>query len=250
MQLHLKITGNDLVFPINYRHLIHGMIYKTLSDNSGYSKYLHDLSGSDEGMRAFKKFTFSSLHGEYRVTGNRIFFEAPVFLEIRSCDPVFINVLYRHFLMQPEMVLGQNRLCVSDVFVNGFTVCDDHVLIEMQTPLTAYYTYEINHTHFYSPNEDEFYQSIENNAVRKWGYATGGQDTYFRILPAFDRMPKMQKSCFKNTYITGWFGRYFLQGDPALLNLLYDIGLGAKNPEGYGMFDCISNAGMKGALYS
>ena len=245
MQLHLKLTGNNLVFPINYRHLIHGMIYKTLSDNSEYSKYLHDLSGSDERMRTFKKFTFSSLIGEYRITGNRIVFENAVFLEIRSCDPVFINVLYRHFLMQPEIVLGKNCLYVSDVFVNDFAVYDDRILVKMKTPVVAYFTYDTNHTYFYSPNEDAFYRAIERNAERKWEYMTEGQDAYFHILPAFEQMPKMQKSSFKNTYITGWFGRYFLQGDPVLLNLLYDIGLGAKNPEGYGMFDCIPDTSMQ-----
>ena len=219
---------------------IHGTIYRALSTAPAYSHYLHDMSNMESGMRAFKKFAFSSLHGAYELADGNIRFIDCIKLEIRSCDPVFINILYQCFLRYPEVRLGRNTLYVSKIFVNHMFITTSYAAIEMKTPLVAYRTDEGNHTYFYSPDNTMFYQALERNAERKWEYITkGGRQAQIEITPLFETLPKMQKSVFKRTYITGWFGRYRLEGEPVLLNLLYDIGLGAKNPEGYGMFDYI-----------
>ena len=239
MQLHLTLSGDSVLLPINYRHLIHGMIYRALSEAPGYSHYLHDMPHTENGMKAFKKFTFSSLQGEYELAGQNIRFPGHMKLEIRSCDPMFVNILYRHFLKKPEVYLGKNSIHVSEVFVNQMFITTGYAAIEMSTPLVAYFTDENNHTCFYSPDDSAFYRALERNALRKWTYITSGRQAEIEIMPAFERLPRMQKSVFKKTYITGWFGKYYLEGDPVLLNLLYDIGLGAKNPEGYGMFNYI-----------
>ncbi|MCC8075170.1 MAG: hypothetical protein LIO95_04380, partial [Clostridiales bacterium] len=42
---------------------------------------------------------------------------------------------------------------------------------------------------------------------------------------------------YKGNYITGYGGSFQLGGDPALLDLLYNAGLGGKNAQGFGMFD-------------
>ena len=240
MQLHLTLSGDNVLLPINYRHLIHGMIYRALSEAPGYSHYLHDMPDLENGTKAFKKFTFSSLQGTYELAGRNIRFPDHMRLEIRSCDPVFINILYQVFLTNTEVYLGRNTLHVTEIFVNQMFITTGYATIEMKTPLVAYHTEEGSHTCFYRPDEALFYQALERNAGRKWEYITkDGREAQIEITPAFTTLPKQQKSVFKKTYITGWFGKYRIAGEPVLLNLLYDIGLGAKNSEGYGMFDYV-----------
>ncbi|PNV79087.1 MAG: CRISPR-associated endoribonuclease Cas6, partial [Dictyoglomus turgidum] len=42
---------------------------------------------------------------------------------------------------------------------------------------------------------------------------------------------------FKNTPIEGWAGVFELSGDPALIAITYEAGLGNKNSEGFGMWE-------------
>jgi CRISPR-associated endoribonuclease Cas6 len=59
----------------------------------------------------------------------------------------------------------------------------------------------------------------------------------FSITPLAvrDRDCKMLK--FKGTWVRGWMGKYLLEGDPGLLKVAYDAGLGSKNSQGFGLFE-------------
>jgi CRISPR-associated endoribonuclease Cas6 len=47
---------------------------------------------------------------------------------------------------------------------------------------------------------------------------------------------------YKKTVIKGWMGDYELSGDPALLQIALDAGLGAKNSQGYGCCELLGEA--------
>ena len=68
MQLSLMFSGSSFALPINYRPLIHGLIYRALSADSAYSTKLHSANQNEGQNRAFKGFTFSSLQGAYTVS--------------------------------------------------------------------------------------------------------------------------------------------------------------------------------------
>ena len=42
---------------------------------------------------------------------------------------------------------------------------------------------------------------------------------------------------YKGFFINGWKGIYQLSGERKYLDFLYQTGLGAKNSQGFGMFD-------------
>lgn len=44
---------------------------------------------------------------------------------------------------------------------------------------------------------------------------------------------------YKGFYLSGWTGTYRISGERKYLNFLYQAGLGAKNSQGFGMFDVI-----------
>ena len=45
---------------------------------------------------------------------------------------------------------------------------------------------------------------------------------------------------FKNTIIKGWMGLYKISGNPELLKIAYDAGIGSKNSAGFGMWEVIN----------
>ena len=95
MQLKIYINLNkELTIPINYSHILQGIIYSALSDDLRYQKLLHNvgLNGSN-----YKLFTFSSLCGKHSIYNKTITFSEKIFLEIRSVDSYFIFLLYEHF---------------------------------------------------------------------------------------------------------------------------------------------------------
>ena len=46
---------------------------------------------------------------------------------------------------------------------------------------------------------------------------------------------------YKNTIIEAYRGIYVLSGRPEFLDFLYNVGLGSKNSQGFGLFDVINN---------
>ena len=44
---------------------------------------------------------------------------------------------------------------------------------------------------------------------------------------------------YKQSYITGWYGIYKLIGERKYLDFLYQVGLGGKNSQGFGMFELL-----------
>ncbi|GEA16514.1 hypothetical protein E308F_27600 [Moorella sp. E308F] len=42
---------------------------------------------------------------------------------------------------------------------------------------------------------------------------------------------------YKDTVIKGWLGKYMLTGDLQLIRLVFSVGIGAKNSQGFGMLE-------------
>jgi len=50
---------------------------------------------------------------------------------------------------------------------------------------------------------------------------------------------------YKGTVIKGWMGIYELRGDRELMKLVYDTGLGGKNPQGFGCFEILGRKNFR-----
>ena len=236
MQLSLMFSGSSFALPINYRPLIHGLIYRALSADSVYSTKLHSANQNEGQNRAFKGFTFSSLQGAYTVDGRNIWFHNNATLEIRSWDEKLIRLLEQHFRAEKTVTLGSETLPVSRVEITDAHLRESSVSVRMLTPVVAYRTDENKHTVFFQPDEESFYTALIRNAERKNSSFQPAVPFQLQIHSLNDGLPRKQFSQFKKTYITGWYGTYRLEGTPEVIDLLYQVGLGAKNSEGFGMF--------------
>lgn len=236
MQLHLSLAASSFALPINYRPLVHGLIYRAMADDPDYSAKLHCLNPEDAKSRAYKGFTFSPIQGSYTIDGDTIWFLNKASLEIRSVDPALVHLLYRHFSQKGSVLLGTETIAISSCQITDMHLHTEKAVIRMISPAVAYVTKDRQHTVYFQPDDEQFYAALIRNAERKNAAFQPHIPFRLSIRSLNDGLPRKQFSRFKKTYITAWFGRYLLEGTPEVIDLLYQTGLGAKNSEGFGLF--------------
>lgn len=242
MQIHLVFSINELRLPMAHQRAIQGMIYHGLEQDADYLSFLHDQGYSD-GIRQFKAFTFSNLQGQYTIENGELVFHGPVGLEIRSADPRFIQLLLRHFESGARCYLLKNELTVQNCQLDDRHIMGDCIDVEMLSPAVVYRT-EGEKTLFFSPCNPEFYSMIATNAARRWESIYGFPMPGSLVLEPLEPENRYRKvvTRYKQTYITGWKGKFRLWGCAPVLDLLYQTGLGVKNSQGFGMFEVIGNS--------
>ena len=233
MQLFLTLEASEILLPLAYRHIVQSMLYHVLAADPEYANTLHSpQSGSD---RQYKLYTFSQLQGRYTVRDSHICFLNKVTLEIRSTSDELILHLMRGMPVGTQLRLGSNYVTVSSCTAENHIICDSTIRIRTYSPVVAYLTCEDGKTRFFSPEEDAFYSMVTTNAQRKWLKCFGTEPPAFQIRPENSRFRK-QVTMYKSTRITAWDGSFILESTPQMLTMLYNLGLGAKNSQGFGMF--------------
>ncbi|MDO4765786.1 MAG: CRISPR-associated endoribonuclease Cas6 [Eubacteriales bacterium] len=236
MKLIVKFDLQDkLKLPINYQRWIQAAIYKCLEGDSLFAE-LHE-KGYKNGNLDFKLFTFSYLKGNYKVEKNTIIFEGEVELEIRSIEKQMIERIY-NWLNEKGFQLGDYHLLPSEISRVDKKITKEEMTVYMMTPMVAHHTEkEKSCTIFYRPEDKEFMELIVQNFQRKYMAFCHQPEGEFSIelVAASDRDKVVTK--YKDFFITGWKGVYKLKGKPEYLDFLYNVGLGSKNAQGFGMFE-------------
>ena len=243
MQLHLHFQLNEpITLPVNYNHILQGIIYNAVFANyPNYADRLHD-EGAMYGNRTYKNFTFGPLEGPFSFKNRKITFTDSISWEIRSSDPVLITILMLYFESH-GISFQSRRFRHIDISVSDQVITEEKVLVKALSPIVAYSTMEDGFTYYYTPEQRGFYELTMLNAYKRYDAAkkTAPGDIDFRPL-SIRRSDKVVTR-YKGIVISGWKGRYELEGDPALIDFLYQTGLGAKNSQGFGMFEIISEKG-------
>ncbi len=207
-----------------------------LSDKE-YSNFLHNV-GYSSGNKRFKFFTFGDLEGKYRIEGKNIVFTNGFALQIRSKDTNFINSLIKSACNQKNYILCNQPIILDDFRVESKVITESELCIKTLSPITVHATIDNGKTVYYTPHQKEFYDAVKCNALSKLEKLGYSDRIHFEMIPCCDFTEKNKiVTVYKNTYITAWSGRFRLISDAHALNLLYDVGIGTKNSQGFGMFD-------------
>ncbi|MEA3313581.1 MAG: CRISPR-associated endoribonuclease Cas6 [Caldisericota bacterium] len=270
--MRIKITYESrkkgLLLPIHYNYYIESLIYHTFSKE--VSEALHN-EGFILDKRRFKLFTFSRiLKKGQRVTGNQLkrlkkdlnIKNATAFYSHKKTDTeealFFENAINFYFSSVKNFVvedmgsraisIPQSSLLNQNIFVVSIEVLappkfENKMNIKMLSPMTMYSTMKTSDenikTYYYSPYEKEFSELITKNAKKKYKTAYSNDiEGNLQLTPLyFEERRNRAVVYFKNTRIDGWTGVFKLEGNPELIKITYDAGLGGKNPEGFGMWE-------------
>lgn len=239
MQLHLKFTGENLLVPLACQQQVQGLLYASLREDPAYQRFLHE-TGYQAADRPFRHFVFGRLRGRYEREAEGLRFPDGFALEVRSTQGRFIQCLLGCMTPDSRHRLGSCVLTVAEARLEDRHVMENEIEIRMDSPVTVHRTEADGSTFFPDPFDPEFGRLLSGNAARKWislyhSDPPGGLG--FAPLAVTERDKVVTR--FKGFYLTGWRGRYLLQGEPAVLDLLYQTGLGSRNAQGFGLFDLV-----------
>jgi len=245
MRIALKLlpAAGRLLLPLHYNSEVQGLIYRNL--DRALSRWLHD-EGMPLGKRRFKFFTFSRLLGRYRINGDTIEFSGPVRVHIGSVHEEILESLALHLLREPQVRLGKEPCEVAGIEVEPLPRISRPMLVRTLSPITVYrtlYTAEGKRkTYYFNPSEEEWEELILANLRRKaralgWEKPRleGLTGAHIRPMRVGKRDERIMR--YRETVIKGWTGIYELDLPEPFFLLAYDAGLGAKNPQGFGMVE-------------
>ena len=189
-------------------------------------------------------FTFSRLEGRCVLNrGKKQFvFESDITLYISSPIEKFVQDLATTIVKKGFIVLGQNMLKVADLaFPAKPALKDCELRIRMLSPLTVYSTLMTldgkKKTYYFSPYEKEFPVLVNSN-IKKKHFLISGKNikSDLKVKPLRVREAII---LYKGTVVGGWMGYFLLSGPKSLIMTAYETGLGAKNSQGFGMFEVV-----------
>jgi len=238
MQLKLTCNADKLTLPINYQYVLQSAIYSHIATDEEKKAFVHNKGWKYED-RSYRLFQFSGLEGRYTVANKQITFDGEVTWEIRSIDARLIQVL-QESIREDGLQLLKQELQVTKMKLEDDEIEDEDILIEMISPICVYATDANKHTYFFSPDEEGFAEAVVENFIRKYAAYSGNfADEGIEIIPISVSARDKVITKYKGFYMDGWKGRYRLIGKRKYLNFLYQVGIGAKNAQGFGMFRVI-----------
>ena len=232
MQIKLTLRPTaPLTIPLNYNYQLQSAIYAMLGE-VGQSDFWHD-NGFGDASR-FKGFCFSSLTGRYRINpeSRTICFEDTIDLEVRSPAFGFIDAFQRAVERRPYLKLFDTRVEIVGAALTNLHLPSGRITLEAATPAVAHATMEDGSTRYYSPQEEEYFVRLCNNAERKYEAIVGEPAPRLALRPAGELKRNVTK--YKGFYICGYTGTFELDACLRMAEFLYNAGLGEKNAQGFG----------------
>jgi CRISPR-associated endoribonuclease Cas6 len=242
---------SELNIPIHYSSLLQGLIYRQL--DATLANWLHE-EAYQANSRIYKMFTFSRLTpangSRYQLSGGRIRFSGPASFTLASVNADVLSSLAEHLLKTSEVQLGPCACTVRgiEVLKPPEVNFSQPVRVKALSPITLYST--LSHadgrkkTYYYSPFERDWLEQLRGNLIRKaralgWedDAAKALQDATFKPLRVSQKDQKILS--YKGTVIKGWLGTYKVSLPEAYFWLAYDVGVGAKNAQGFGMVEVV-----------
>jgi len=231
-------NDNQTTLPLQYNHLIQGMIYNNIDDE--LADFLHNR-GFTYNERTFKMFNFSNLFGKFSIDkkNKSITFFSDMKLYFSSPMDEFCQSFGNSILKKGEIVLGKNKLQVKEIQFIPTNTKSTSILVQTLSPIVAYSTFIKpdggKYTCYFTPKEPMFQELVKENLRKKWqAFYNRPAPERFEIFPVGNH--KQNVVIYKNTVIKGSSGLFRLRGDSELLSFALSAGLGSKGSQG---FSCI-----------
>ena len=232
---------SPFVIPVHYNSIIQSFIYVNLEQN--LASWLHD-HGFAYHKRSFKMFTFSRLFGNSKLRSRHFVFYGPVRFYFSTPYDELLESLVKVLLKKEKIELNDQEVTLSKAEILPIRPTQSPFIIKMLSPLVIYSTFEKDgkkKTYYYNPAEADFQKLVLENLKRKL-IAFRGEGKYPELEGAYIKPYRVNERNlsivkYKGFVIKGWMGLFKLNLPEPYLSLAYDAGLGAKNSQGFGMWE-------------
>lgn len=244
----LADVGKGIALPINYNHLLSGIIYRFLAESDPeYADFLHN-EGYIAAQKRFKLFTFSQLMAERRrVTGAEIHFNSTLSWYVSSPIEQFLSHFADTLLTLRSWRIDGHQLQIKDVTVPRVPRFREEMRFRCLSPIVMSTARERDGKqvmHYCMPDDPAFSELIRQNLIRKheaiYGRAPHNDALTFSFDPAYIRRKQGRVTRlvdYKGIKIRGVMCPFTVSGSPALISLGYECGFGDKNSAGFGMVE-------------
>ena len=229
--------------PISYQQNLQAMIYKNLSDK--ISSFIHD-EGFKYEKRRFKLFCFSRLFGRHKLDliNKNILFKGQISFYLSTPYSLLAEDFTENIVKMADVNIGRNRVYLTSVEVFTKRIVKDEIYVKMISPFTMYSTFKKDNgekiVYYYTPFDKEFQELIRKNIIKKYIAFYGKRPDLedFIIEPVLvSEKRNINVVFYKNFLIKAWDGIYKISGSRDLMEFSYNTGIGAKNSQGFGMWE-------------
>ena len=239
MRLKVVFNFSDRIFlPWNYLDYLKGMFYEVMMrGDPEVARFAHEEGFQSEGKR-YKLFTFSLLyprHRERRSDGLIMWGEVNWFFS--SPIPGIVEAFAAGMLMEGQVELGKARCDLARVEVMPAPEFSEEMNFRTLSPIVASTGRRSGDKFgkvFLNPDDPDFRRVLTENLVRKYKALFGEEpEGEVEIEPCEPYKSKLFN--VSGTNVRGYEMRLKLKGDPILIKLAYEAGLGERNGQGFGM---------------
>ena len=244
----LTDVGNRLTLPINYNHLLTGVIYRFLAKSDPeYASFLHN-EGYGAEPRRFKLFTFSQLMAERRrINGTQIHFDSTLTWFVSSPVEDFLSHFANTLLSEGKLTLDGHPLPIKDVAIPRAPHFQSETRFRCLSPVVMSTVRERDgkrSMHYCLPDDPAISDLIRQNLIRKHEVIHGHPPHDKTLTLQFDenyiarRQGRVTRLIdFKGIKIKGIMCPFRVSGSRELIQIGYECGFGDKNSAGFGMVE-------------
>ncbi len=194
-------------------------------------------------------FTFSRLFGYSKIRAHHLVFYGPVRFYFSTPYDELLENFIRMLLKKEEIELNDQDVFLTRAEILPIKPPQSPILIKMLSPIVVYSTFVKDgkkKTYYYNPQEADFEKLVLDN-LKKKVVAFYGEGKYPELDGAYIRPYRVDEKNmaivkYKGFVIKGWMGLFKLNLPEPYLSLAYNAGLGAKNSQGFGMWEVYKEA--------
>lgn len=238
MLITLKINLSNTKISKNYRPLILSYLKNAfqINDTQLYKKYY-------DNTYSLKDFCFSINLGNPKFDKDFIILDSNEIVIKLSIIDIFCGIdIYNALLKMKDKeytTLGNNSLTLTDIKLeNHKNIIKNEVIIKMLSPIIVR-THIDGKEKYLSYKDDDFIQCLNNSIEYTLKEFTNIDlsNRDFKIICIFPK--KTVVDAFGSKF-TANLGVYKIVADLDVINAIYQLGIGSRRSEGFGMFEIIA----------
>lgn len=245
--MRIKVVLQSLqnqTIEINYNYYLTSLIYNILSESDvDFSAQLHS-KGYSLGNKNFKLFCFSRLFSSnYTVDRDKLILRDKVVWYVSSPIKDFILHFADGLLKKQTVKIGEGEFYIASVSILKELVFTNEMHFRSLSPITTNTVEIVNgerRTVSCPISSPKFYENIKNNLIRKYFLLHGTLPENMSVEITIDGKYANDKGKlikYKDTYIKGYQVPLTIKGDPKLIEVAYECGVGEKNSAGFGFIE-------------